>query len=1006
MATTPPWRVAYAIEQGITRITRRCEIYEADGTTLWVPDPADATFNRLVDGSVSLDGNRDERRTLDLTLLNDDNLLRPNPQGGLWYDKIIKVFRGIKYDSWQTPPSIAIVEMPTASTYAYNFRNQLMGLGFKNVEVKTDALSMSDLADYDIIVSCSGNNVTAKSQLLKDAYAAGRAIFTLGNMNTATQIPFFTTVTASAPNLSWGISPPMSSAHPIVQTNLAMNPSGENTTANLIPNVNVTIATDVSWFEIGSVSTKATIVTAGAANVRMNGNGPSSRTPASKGDFLSSRVRIKAIRDCAVRMQIFEYAGATSLGNTLGPFVDILAGQEATLERMNVPVVGDGATGVYVYILIYDLNHLNPATLADYLQFDGWVIVDHGKIATTDVTLGPGWDGNTAATAAYTYSWTGTTHLSPSIKGANIRVDTPLSQSFNTESEMYSGTPIDWNYFTNPSVETVTTGWTGNTVAQFTLARQVVADAVEGTAVSRYTNVGAVTSGGIIAAMHTAGGVKAVPGQLIGDRIRVRLNPGHAPIPVQARIYPYLGAVAGAVLTTKNFTLTDQWQELDISGILPANQDGWTWRLYPVAPLTAWAVNDYVDCDAGQAFKDVDPGPNSYYSGATVDNFKYVYRWSGTANASASYRSAAAGLDPIAGTRPTVLDATATVISTWVSGTDPLGITASIAANDKGGRWFDLHLPRLGGYESQRLTRAGIYWLQNLEQITTYEIQMGEFVIDSISEDNFPNQVKVTARDYTKFCINSNFTQAVTFVAGTRLSDLVIALATNSGIKKINVPQFPDKLSSDISADKGTSRWEVMKNAAESCGCEIYFDEQGFLKMKKFDDPSVTPVDITFKTGPQGNLVNFSRSINDSRIYNHVAVYGNPPDGAENQLPFFGEAINTEPSSPTNVNRIGDRLFTFESNFFTSNQECIDLAILYLKINSLESYEFQFDSLVYPWLEVNRIAQIIDPAALTADPDRYLIDTINYPLGLGPMSLTGKRVTFVSDPGASARVIA
>lgn len=88
----PPDEIMLAAIAPVTRITRRVDIYEADGTT---PFMLDAPF---MDGSVTIDSTRDERRMFDLQLYNEDGSLTINPDG-FWYDKIIKLYRGIRTDT-------------------------------------------------------------------------------------------------------------------------------------------------------------------------------------------------------------------------------------------------------------------------------------------------------------------------------------------------------------------------------------------------------------------------------------------------------------------------------------------------------------------------------------------------------------------------------------------------------------------------------------------------------------------------------------------------------------------------------------------------------------------------------------------------------------------------------------------------------------------------------------------------------------------------------------------
>lgn len=81
----------------VGRIYRRVDIYDSDAETLWMGGAP------VIDGSVSVDMTRTERRTVDLTLDNEDFSLSSTPRG-FWYSKIIKVWRGVETDSarWET----------------------------------------------------------------------------------------------------------------------------------------------------------------------------------------------------------------------------------------------------------------------------------------------------------------------------------------------------------------------------------------------------------------------------------------------------------------------------------------------------------------------------------------------------------------------------------------------------------------------------------------------------------------------------------------------------------------------------------------------------------------------------------------------------------------------------------------------------------------------------------------------------------------------------------------
>lgn len=90
--TPPPPEALAAILGPATQVVRRLAVYEQDGSTLYRGHEDVG----LLDGSVSVDYARAERRTAQFTLENKDGSLVHEP-GEFWYDKIIKVWRGVRY---------------------------------------------------------------------------------------------------------------------------------------------------------------------------------------------------------------------------------------------------------------------------------------------------------------------------------------------------------------------------------------------------------------------------------------------------------------------------------------------------------------------------------------------------------------------------------------------------------------------------------------------------------------------------------------------------------------------------------------------------------------------------------------------------------------------------------------------------------------------------------------------------------------------------------------------
>lgn len=275
---------------------------------------------------------------------------------------------------------------------------------------------------------------------------------------------------------------------------------------------------------------------------------------------------------------------------------------------------------------------------------------------------------------------------------------------------------------------------------------------------------------------------------------------------------------------------------------------------------------------------------------------------------------------------------------------------------------------------------------------TTWETQVGEFMIDVISEDHFPYVVKVTGRDYAKKCLLSKFTQATAFAAGAAIETVIQSIASNAGITKFIIPPTGKTLAHEYFFERGTERWKAMFEIAKAYGYELFFDAQGYLVMREFQDPITAPLSYRLETGEYGTLVSFNKSLTDTRIYNHVIVSG---ESSGASLPVSAEAINTEPTSPTRVEKLGDRLYVYSSAFITTEAQALDVAMKFLKVMGLEEFDLNFSSIALPWLEVGEIVEFIDPRGYNGQPTRFLLSSLTLPLDLGAMSGNAKRVSVV-----------
>jgi hypothetical protein len=312
---------------------------------------------------------------------------------------------------------------------------------------------------------------------------------------------------------------------------------------------------------------------------------------------------------------------------------------------------------------------------------------------------------------------------------------------------------------------------------------------------------------------------------------------------------------------------------------------------------------------------------------------------------------------------------------------------------------FALNLNPVNGFWYDKIIKMfwGIEYYNSDGDLSRWEMQVGEFMIDTIAEDFFPNVCKVTGRDYTKKCIVSEILNSIQFDSTTPVEVIIKALAANSGISKFRLPYTGLSFADTVVFDPGTARWEVMKRLADSVGYEIYFTSDGYLTMRPYQDPVLSPVSWIFRTGqPDGTLVTYRRTSNDSRVKNHCVVIGNTQTDSNGfSITAFGEARNDDPSSPTYIKRIGDRVDTFKSSYITDNDVAQALADARLRVASLEEYSIDFSSLILPFIDAGDIVDILNPNESSYVPARFLLSNYTLPFGLGAMTGVGRRVTIV-----------
>lgn len=353
--------------------------------------------------------------------------------------------------------------------------------------------------------------------------------------------------------------------------------------------------------------------------------------------------------------------------------------------------------------------------------------------------------------------------------------------------------------------------------------------------------------------------------------------------------------------------------------------------------------------------------------------------------------------------RITAPAAGAATIGNWSDATN--GISAGIIAREAAGgaRWlhiqhveFDPAVLGDAAAQVQGLLRASMSWLDTYEPIDFWDTQIGEFVFEDIDTDSEdPTLMRVTCKDYTARCQHAKLPTATTYTAGTSFDGFIRAQASNSMCFKQSVPPTGKTLPKDITYEADTERWKIMKETSTALGYEIFFNAQGYLVLRPFQDPLLTPATLRLSEGDDGNLVQKSSKASGIRIRNWIVARGESSDATV--LPVWAEAKNDQVGHPARISKLGPRFDSFTSPLLTTTAQCQETANNLLRVAGLEEFTMSFSAILFPWLECGEIIEL-EPDSnddSIAEPERYLLSTLSFPLDMSPMSGSGKRVTII-----------
>jgi hypothetical protein len=159
--------------------------------------------------------------------------------------------------------------------------------------------------------------------------------------------------------------------------------------------------------------------------------------------------------------------------------------------------------------------------------------------------------------------------------------------------------------------------------------------------------------------------------------------------------------------------------------------------------------------------------------------------------------------------------------------------------------------------------------------------------------------------------------------------------------------------------DRTSDPWEVLSKWACDAGLDLMFDNTGMLMLHPLPAGNPSSGDVNWKVieGQLSPMLSLRKDLTQDNTYNHVMCYSQPTDGV---TPVSGSAAITDNRHPLCVTGpMGDIPFFYQSNMFTSNEQCQAVAQSLLYQHAGHSEHVHFNSLVNPCLEAYDIVQVI-----------------------------------------------
>lgn len=196
-----------------------------------------------------------------------------------------------------------------------------------------------------------------------------------------------------------------------------------------------------------------------------------------------------------------------------------------------------------------------------------------------------------------------------------------------------------------------------------------------------------------------------------------------------------------------------------------------------------------------------------------------------------------------------------------------------------------------------------------------------------------------------------------------KLSPYFLAKTTEVIINNVKTTKYVWECPYTATVERGKTYADIILEYATILCAHVYYDVNGRLVLEPMidtaDDITDTNKEILWNYSvDEQTFLGLTQTFNFDKVYNDFIVLGNITNGYQ----FKGRVQNRNPMSNTCVQRIGLKTKEpYEDNQYVSDEQCIELAKYYAKIDTILQKSGDIDSVALYHLDVNKLVTVSTP---------------------------------------------